>query len=135
VRACKLKWAFNAKADLVIHTGPQTAVCVEIKYHSKTSKYTMKCKNNFSMDQLELQQFILRDLLGYSTHFALLSLHSPTPKRLQSIPPHLGDVVHLTWLDVFKAVLGSEFPDQSSNNHSFAHRMVRHICSESSTRS
>lgn len=77
-RICCLKWAFNAKADIVIHLPEQRAVCVEIKVASGESKYSAKHGDDdaaaaFSMSQTELQRYVLESLLGYPTHFVFLT--------------------------------------------------------------
>lgn len=77
-RICRLKWAFNAKADIVIHLPEQRAVCVEIKVASGESKYSAKHGDDdaaaaFSMAQTELQRYVLESLLGYRAHFAFLT--------------------------------------------------------------
>ena len=63
-RICQLKWAFNAKADLVIHLPDGHAICVEIKVDSNESTYTAVAGYR-KMSQTELQTYILQDLLGY----------------------------------------------------------------------
>ena len=77
-RICRLKWAFNAKADIVIHLPDQRAVCVEVKVASGESKYSAKHEGDdatavFSMTQTELQRYVLESLLGYQTHFVFLT--------------------------------------------------------------
>ncbi len=77
-RICRLKWAFNAKADIVIHLPDRRAVCVEVKVASGESKYSAKHGDDeaaaaFSMTQTELQRYVLESLLGYRTHFVFLT--------------------------------------------------------------
>ena len=76
-RACSLKWAFNAKPDLVLHLGADKAVCIEAKLESGAGAYQVKSDPNpegcFGMGQFELQEFILNDLLGYKTDFIIIS--------------------------------------------------------------
>lgn len=71
-RACSLKWAFNAKPDLVLHIGRNKAICIEAKLESGVGRYQVKSdrldcypKGCFPMTQTDLQEFILKDLLGY----------------------------------------------------------------------
>lgn len=71
-RACSLKWAFNAKPDLVLHLGHNKAICIEAKLESGVGRYQAKSdrldcypKGYFQMTQTYLQEFILKDLLGY----------------------------------------------------------------------
>ena len=77
-RMCRLKWAFNAKADIVIHLPDRRAVCVEVKVVSGESRYSAKHGDDdaaavFSMTQTELQRYVLESLLGYQTHFVFLT--------------------------------------------------------------
>lgn len=76
-RICRLKWAFNAKADIVIHLPDERAVCVEIKVASGESKYSAKHGDDdaaaYSMTQTRLQRYVLESLLGYRTHFVFLT--------------------------------------------------------------
>lgn len=74
-RACMLKWAFNAKPDLVLDLGEGKAICIETKLECGESTYSVKSASNsvlFSMRQTELQVFIMEDLLGYETDFVMI---------------------------------------------------------------
>lgn len=131
ISACRLKWAFNAKADLVIHTGPHTAVCVEIKVDSKTAAYSMPGNPVHSMDQIQLQRYILKDLLGYRCHFALLGRDPGPPKGGRVAPTPSQDappVKSLFWPDVFAAVLGTDFSKITTNTPGFVERTLGRIC-------
>ncbi|MBX3726680.1 MAG: hypothetical protein KF823_12280 [Xanthomonadales bacterium] len=148
--ACRLKWAFNAKADLVIHTGRRAAVCIEIKLDSKTSTYTMPplasgkdgnaVDSPFKMSQLGLQQYILESLLGFDARFAILGRPGPggvvrvpdrytdDPKR----PNQTDDPRHpkgISWRQAFEAVLGAGFCADGASR-GFTDRMVRLVCKE-----
>lgn len=100
-RACTLIWAFNAKADLVIHTGDNQAICIEAKVVSSESTYSAAAGDgapDFVRTQTDIQRFILNDLLGYKTIFVFLSVNgtagiSSKLAREQSIG--------LCWEDVF----------------------------------
>lgn len=77
-RICRLKWAFNAKADIVIHLPDQRAVCLEVKVASGESRYKAAYVNDgvpavFPMTQTALQRYVLETLLGYRTYFVLLT--------------------------------------------------------------
>lgn len=148
--ACRLKWAFNAKADLVIHTGRRAAVCIEIKLDSKTSTYTLPSlasgndgnavDSPFKMSQLGLQQYILESLLGFDARFAILGRPGPggvvrVPDRCTGDPERpnqTDDPRHpkgISWRQAFEAVLGAGFcPDGDSR--SFTDRMLRLVCKE-----
>lgn len=99
-RACKLKWAFNAKPDLVLHLGGDRVVCIEAKLESGVGAYRVRADGPsgcFDMTQTALQEFILRDLLGYKAEFVIISkadkgpLHEPWRR--------------FTWNEVFEALL------------------------------
>ena len=75
-RACTLKWAFNAKPDLVLHLGDGRVVCIEAKLESGIGGYKAKTglpSGLFRMKQTELQEFIFRELLGHETDFVIVS--------------------------------------------------------------
>jgi hypothetical protein len=121
--ACRLKWAFNAKADLVIHTGPKTAVCVEIKLDSKTCVYKMSSDaKTLKMSQLGLQQFVLESLLGFTTRFALIGPTKVPAARPDD--PMRSKVEALSWRRVFESVLGTDFPKTPADARSFTDRAV-----------
>lgn len=68
--ACKLKWAFNIKPDIVVECGKDYVVCVEAKMESRESRYPTTKKDKeilglFSMTQIEVQKFLMQDLLGF----------------------------------------------------------------------
>lgn len=99
-RACMLKWAFNAKPDLVLHFGHDKAVCVEAKLESGVGAYQVRTDHplgRFNMSQTKLQEFILQNLLGYTTDFVMVSKNQKgeieAPWR------------RYTWHEVFEAVL------------------------------
>lgn len=58
----EIKWAFNAKPDLVIHTSSGHAVCFEFKLESRVSSYAP------DVNQLSVQKRIF-DILGIETKF------------------------------------------------------------------
>ncbi|MGE3298570.1 MAG: hypothetical protein AB7I68_14630 [Porticoccaceae bacterium] len=87
-RAVILKWAFNVKPDLVIHTlptktMPTKAICIEAKLESKESVYSAELFNGetFQMRQTEIQRFVLEKLLGYRTQFVMLTKGPSTGKQ------------------------------------------------------
>ena len=97
-QACRLKWAFNAKPDLVLHLGDNRAICIEAKLESSTSSYRVKGRPAGSeacgMGQLELQEFVLEDLLGYDTTFLVVS-------RKSEPEPASGKWRYYSWQEVF----------------------------------
>lgn len=101
-RICRLKWAFNAKPDIVIHLPDNRAICVEIKVDSKESVY--KCGDKVGsgvpppMKQTELQRFVLEELLGYQTCFVLLSTGASGALSTGAV---VGDrLIQIGWQDL-----------------------------------
>ena len=100
--ACKFKWAFNIKPDIVIHTGKTTAVCVEAKFESRESNYPSngKDKETFqerqqkrgSVKQTEVQEYMFKELLGMKTDFVLLAKTKGSQSKTHRT---------LTWCEVF----------------------------------
>lgn len=75
-RACTLKWAFNAKPDLVLHLADGSVVCIEAKLGSGIGGYKAKTglsSGPFGMSQTRLQEFIFNDLLRVPTRFVIVS--------------------------------------------------------------
>lgn len=100
-RACMLKWAFNAKADLVIHLSDRSAVCVEAKLESGESTYKVVSNHaehrdgggRFSKTQTEIQRHLMRELLGYEdTRFVMVSASKLAADQ---------DITRLEWANVF----------------------------------
>ncbi len=115
-RICCLKWAFNAKADIVIHLPDGRAVCVEIKVASGEAKYSASHDDDvaaakYSRSQTELQQHVLEKLLGYQAHFVFL-----TPESGRSLDPAGLDgakVQTLGWAEVLQVLhADTSKPDQ-----------------------
>lgn len=102
-RTCTLIWAFNAKADLVIHTGNNEAICIEAKVVSAESKYRATAGDslggNFERTQTDIQRFILNELLGYKTTFVFLSANGKAGIT-SKLPRELSK--DLCWEDVFE---------------------------------
>jgi hypothetical protein len=116
-RICRLKWAFNAKADLVIHLPDNKAVCVEIKVASGESVYRAgPGKNSFKLTQTKLQRYVLEELLGYETRFVLLTPSEVKPRRHKC---DLKEPQRLTWSEVLKGL-----PDHD-DELPFVERMLR----------
>ncbi len=78
--ACKFKWSFNAKPDIVINTSNDHAICIEGKFKSGEGSYPTN-KNEKSIfhrrgipfvGQLSIQVVIM-NLLGIDSKFVLLA--------------------------------------------------------------
>jgi len=78
--ACKFKWAFNIKPDIVFEIGRDRAICIEIKYESGEGQYPTnpKEKEIFRrrgipyVGQTEVQKYMMEELLGMKTEFRFL---------------------------------------------------------------
>lgn len=110
-RACRLKWAFNAKPDLVLNLGDNKALCIEAKLDSGTSVYHVKGRppeaRTCRTGQLELQEFIMEDLLGYQTTFAVISRRSR--------PMDGSKWQYYSWQQIFTDLLSIQ-PDPASES-------------------
>lgn len=112
-RVCRLKWAFNAKADIVILLPNNRAICVEIKVASKESSYSCGTGDSHrTLKQTELQEYVLEDLLGYQTTFVFLSTSGTTGSRVAS---ESRNAIQLAWnglMEVLRsgAAGGGELP-------------------------
>lgn len=109
-RACSLKWAFNAKPDLVLHLGDNKAICIEAKLESGVGRYQVKSDQSgcFAKTQTDLQEFILRDLLGYDTDDRDFIIVSKNKNRKE------GDSTSkwrgYSWQEVFEKLLKDQPP-------------------------
>jgi hypothetical protein len=89
--ACKIKWAFKVKPDLVIHADRDHALCLELKLEcgegshpsAGREKKLLRDRELFGegrrfplpMSQTELQRFLMRDLLGLDCRFKFITRH------------------------------------------------------------
>ncbi len=102
-RVCALKWSFNAKPDLVLHLRDDTLVCIEAKLESDVGGYRVDTDHHegpFRWKQTRLQEFILQDILGYSTDFLIISKN-----RRQDVQAPWR---RFTWHEVFEALRDDE---------------------------
>jgi hypothetical protein len=98
---CLLKWAFNAKPDLVVLVPDTRPLCIEAKLFSPASRYPRAARERarFSernlplVTQMELQGF-LYDMLGLPAQQVCITRRSPTS----------ADLPYLTWRQVFEAM-------------------------------
>jgi hypothetical protein len=109
-RACTLKWAFNAKPDLVLDLGNDRIICIEAKLESRESRYKAGETTMFGMSQTRLQEYIFRNLLGYQDPtFIMISKGSDgAPEGWRN----------LTWSAVYGALLAGE-PGRSQTVRDF----------------
>jgi hypothetical protein len=109
--ACKLKWGFNIKPDMVIELGKNRAVCIEAKVLSKEAQYGSKA-SEIQISQTELQKFLMGKILGFEkSRQVFLSLQIP---KMQKSHNEKADnstneegIVYLTWGEVIRCFEGS----------------------------
>lgn len=102
LEASMLKWSFNAKPDIVIHTSNNSAICIEAKLVSGEGKYPTNeaDKNVFKkvdagfVSQLEVQIKLMNDILDIETGFFIL-------KNGRNKKDEFNKVSTLTWNEVF----------------------------------
>lgn len=81
VHACKFKWSFNAKPDIVLVGGGKNVICIEAKLESSESSYPTSGKEKELFDavagiesrvgQVELQKYMF-DILNVESDFIFL---------------------------------------------------------------
>ena len=91
VTACKIKWAFKAKPDIVIHADCEHALCIELKLEAGEGSYPsepgekklLRERGLFAegkalplpMRQTDLQKFLMTELLGLDCRFRFITRH------------------------------------------------------------
>jgi hypothetical protein len=101
-KVCKFKWSFNIKPDIVIHLDKNRAICIEAKYESGEGHYPSQQKDNDifnqrkldKVGQLELQEYMMNELLGINTKFIFLVFKEPAMET-----PNV-----LTWSKAFEGM-------------------------------
>lgn len=110
LKLCKFKWAFNIKPDIVIHLSKSRAICIEAKHESgegqypssKEEKAIFSRRSLKSVGQLELQQYLMNELLGIQTDFVFIV--SKSKRTQQHKVMRWGDVfaeMHLERMPLF----------------------------------
>jgi len=90
--ACKIKWAFKAKPDLVIHADCEHALCIELKLESGEGSYPSEAGEKkllrerglfaekktlpLPMSQTDLQKLLMTELLGLDCRFRFITRHA-----------------------------------------------------------
>lgn len=105
---CKFKWAFNIKPDIVIHLDKDQAICLEAKYESNESVYPaslsekqiFKNRNINYIGQVELQQYMMQELLGIKTETLLVLRNKPRHSKYKII----------TWAEAFNCLDTKDTP-------------------------
>lgn len=80
LKICRFKWSFNIKPDIVIHLDKERAICIEAKYESGEGSYPdseigkaiFKKRGLPYVGQMELQKYMMEELLGVKTDFIFL---------------------------------------------------------------
>lgn len=105
---CKFKWSFNIKPDIVIHINKNSAVCIEAKHISDEGYYPSKRieKDIFNrreikyVKQTELQDYMMKELLGLETQFIFL-VSKPQKSRSHQV---------LSWKEAFDSLKTDSLP-------------------------
>lgn len=80
LKICRFKWSFNIKPDIVIHLDQERAICIEAKVESgegsypasESEKSIFKKRGLAYVGQMELQKYMMEELLGVQTDFMFL---------------------------------------------------------------
>lgn len=118
LKVCRFKWSFNIKPDIVIHLDKDRAVCIEAKYESGEGSYPasdiekmiFKKRGIPYVGQMELQKYMMEELLGVKTDFIFLVFWKEK------------SVTHkvLSWAETFRSLDMGDMPP-------FAIEMVKRI--------
>ena len=109
-KTCIFKWSFNAKADIVIHTSLDHAICIEAKYESSEGRYPansiesgiFKRRSDLQpIYQTSLQKYYMESLLGLDARFVFL-----VEKKNQKSTSHTT----ILWGDLFRQMDYNDSP-------------------------
>jgi len=108
LRICRFKWSFNIKPDIVIHLDRSRAICIEAKYESGEGAYPsserekriFKERGVRHVGQMDLQKYMMEDLLGIDTRFMFL-VHKRERSETHKV---------ITWGEAFGSLDLSEMP-------------------------
>jgi len=112
-RICRVKWAFKIKPDIVVHTSNRTAVCVEVKLHSKEGIYPTNPKERTEfkrrgldvVSQTAIQQYLMEHILGIQTQYIVIQKE---PAKIPNVQVH-------TWKDIISSLNISDLPHFARN--------------------
>jgi len=121
LKICIFKWSFNIKPDIVIHLDKDRSICIEAKYQSSEALYpaTNKEKEIFRsrgiryVGQMELQKYMMEELLGVKTDFMFLVFKKEKSETHKVI----------SWAEAFGAIDMKDMPK-------FAIEMAKKISGE-----
>lgn len=109
LKVCRFKWSFNIKPDIVIHLDNNRGICIETKFASGEGQYPSSSDDKviFSkrgispVGQLELQQYMMKELLGIDTQFIYLVQKKTSKDTVRTI----------LWKEAFESMnFESDFP-------------------------
>lgn len=108
LKICRFKWAFNIKPDIVIHLDKDRSICIEAKCESREGSYpaTGKEKVIFRnrgikyVGQMELQKYMMEELLGIKTDFIFLVFRKGKSSTHKVI----------SWAEAFGAIEMNDMP-------------------------
>jgi hypothetical protein len=117
-KICRFKWSFNIKPDIVIHLDKDHAICIEAKYESGEGSYPgsdmeksiFKNRGIEYVGQMELQKYMMEELLGVKTDFMLLVFKKKKSETHKVV----------SWMEAFGSIDMDEMPG-------FAVEMARKI--------
>ena len=106
---CRFKWAFNIKPDIVIVIPGSHPLCIEAKLESKEGQYPASSRDRAVFDemfgkgkgrvqQVKLQRFMFKKLLGVSCEFLTLGVRRVTSAHDPDQTPIL------TWREAFASL-------------------------------
>lgn len=118
LKICRFKWSFNIKPDIVIHLTRSRAICIEAKYESgegsypasETEKAIFKKRGLRYVGQMDLQRYMMEELLGIDAEFMFL-VYKPERSDTHKV---------ISWGEVFEDLDLTAMPD-------FAVEMARRI--------
>ncbi len=118
LKICRFKWSFNIKPDIVIHLDKDRAICIEAKYTSIEGQYpsSEREKEIFRkrgikpVKQLELQKYMMEELLGIETDFMFLVYKKEISEKYKV----------LSWKEAFDNIDMCELPE-------FAIKMTQNV--------
>lgn len=118
LKVCKFKWSFNIKPDIVIYLNKDHAICIEAKYvsgegaypESNLEKKIFKERDLSYIGQMELQKYMMQELLGIKTDFMFL-VYKNEKSRTHKV---------VSWAEAFGAIDMNGMPE-------FALQMVSNI--------
>lgn len=108
LKICRFKWSFNIKPDIVIHLDKSRAICIEAKVESDEGQYPSSERDKAIfhrrgipyVGQMELQKYMMEELLGVETRFLFLVKKKSKSETHQVI----------TWREVFDCLDISDLP-------------------------